>query len=290
MAAEESGSLSFDRIAKQYDESRGGAQRARAAAEAIAALLPAPATLPAAGQSVAPLWAARQSVAPLWAARESVAPPVLEIGVGTGIVAAELASQGFRIVGVDLSPAMLSRAAARLPGRVALANAGALPVASGSIAAAYAVQVLQVVGDPEPLLAEAARVLRPGGRLVTTVSTKEAPPDNDVSAVLGELEAAIGRPAERPDDEERVLALAGQHGLRLVDRGGYVSGQGLMPREVASRVVERSWSWMWRCDDDTWRRGAQAALERLAAMPDQDVPPGSAMTYPLVALESLHRS
>jgi hypothetical protein len=103
------------------------------------------------------------------------------------------------------------------------------------------------VGD-QPVDGEGAgwhQVELPGWHQVELPSL--APPDNDLSAVLGELEAAIGRPAE-------------------------------------------SWSWMWRCDDDTWRRGAQAALERLAALPDQDVPRGSAMTYPLVVLESSHRS
>ncbi|HEV7810920.1 MAG TPA: class I SAM-dependent methyltransferase [Candidatus Limnocylindrales bacterium] len=48
--------------------------------------------------------------------------PILELGVGTGRVAAVLATEGHEVVGVDIDPAMLERARARLAGATARAR------------------------------------------------------------------------------------------------------------------------------------------------------------------------
>jgi SAM-dependent methyltransferase len=93
-----------------------------------------------------------------------------DLGCGTGTVAAELAPYAGRVVAVDDSRAMLAAAAGRLAGldNVEL-RAGALealPVADGELDAAVLSLVLHYVAEPVPALAEAARALRPGGRLV----------------------------------------------------------------------------------------------------------------------------
>lgn len=49
------------------------------------------------------------------------------------------------------------------------ADAAALPLAAGSMDAVVCAELLEHVPDPRRVLAEAARVLRPGGRLVLTV-------------------------------------------------------------------------------------------------------------------------
>jgi ubiquinone/menaquinone biosynthesis C-methylase UbiE len=95
---------------------------------------------------------------------------VLLVGVGTG-ADLPLLPEGVQAVGVDLSPAMLSRARARLPlaGREIVLEEGdaqALPHQNGSFDAAVLNLILSVVPDPSACLREALRLLRTGGRAV----------------------------------------------------------------------------------------------------------------------------
>lgn len=81
--------------------------------------------------------------------------PVLEIGCGRGA----LAGVSDRYIGVDLSlPALASGHGRRL-----CADAESLPVRAGSIAFVFSWAALEHVPNPERVLAEIERVLRPGG-------------------------------------------------------------------------------------------------------------------------------
>ncbi|HEV2087131.1 MAG TPA: class I SAM-dependent methyltransferase [Cryptosporangiaceae bacterium] len=91
--------------------------------------------------------------------------PVLDLACGSGPLA-EFFPQW---VGVDTSPAELELAADRAPGRLVRADAGALPFASGSMAAVVSAMALQVITPLPIVLAEARRVLRPGGTLTAMV-------------------------------------------------------------------------------------------------------------------------
>src|SRR6266545_844054 len=53
---------------------------------------------------------------------------VVDVGCGTGRLAAVVAARGARVMGVDLDPGMLTVAAERLPGRVVCADGGCLPL------------------------------------------------------------------------------------------------------------------------------------------------------------------
>jgi SAM-dependent methyltransferase len=94
----------------------------------------------------------------------------IEIGVGSGRFAAPLGVQ----VGVDPSPAMLGYAAARGIDVVEGA-AEALPFPDGSFDHALAVTTICFVDSPAQMLAEARRVLKPGGRLVIGFIDRESP-------------------------------------------------------------------------------------------------------------------
>jgi ubiquinone/menaquinone biosynthesis C-methylase UbiE len=85
----------------------------------------------------------------------------LEVGVGTGRFAAPLGIA----VGVDPSNAMLTRAAQRRV-EVVRGVAEALPFPDGSFDHVLIVTTICFVDSPEKMLAEARRVLRPGGKLV----------------------------------------------------------------------------------------------------------------------------
>jgi ubiquinone/menaquinone biosynthesis C-methylase UbiE len=90
-------------------------------------------------------------------------PLVLDLGCGKGRFARELTRRGAKVIGLDLSSRMLSSAAG-LP-RVR-ATARALPFVDACFDAVIAIEILEHVGDPAGVIAEARRVLRPGGRLV----------------------------------------------------------------------------------------------------------------------------
>ncbi len=93
---------------------------------------------------------------------------VLELGCGTGDLVRAMTAWGATVVGVDRSPAMI-RAARRAhgpaPGPYLRADAGALPFAAARFDRVVAASLINVVTDPERVLREMKRVLRPGGRL-----------------------------------------------------------------------------------------------------------------------------
>ncbi len=108
-----------------------------------------------------------------WLALSGLLDPawtVADLGAGTGHLAAALAPFVGRVVAVDESAAMLETATERTKslGNVVcrVGAVEAIPLESGSIDVAFAVLVLHHLIDPTPAVVEAARALRPGGRLV----------------------------------------------------------------------------------------------------------------------------
>jgi ubiquinone/menaquinone biosynthesis C-methylase UbiE len=96
---------------------------------------------------------------------------VLDIGSGPGLLAAEMAAvvgPDGAVHGVDPSESMLAMARGRGAPATEFHAAGALevPFGDGSFDAAVATQVYEYVEDMPAALAEAHRVLRPGGRLL----------------------------------------------------------------------------------------------------------------------------
>lgn len=88
---------------------------------------------------------------------------VLDLGCGKGRFARHLVNQGARVLGLDVSMGMLSEAQGLA--RV-LGSANRLPFADASFEAVVAIEVFEHLGDVAAALAEARRVLKPGGRLV----------------------------------------------------------------------------------------------------------------------------
>ncbi len=93
---------------------------------------------------------------------------VLDLGVGTGRLLPEILKRGRWVCGLDLSMTMMVRARERLDGRGALVNGDAqtLPFADGSFDRVVAWAIWENIPDQRQALAEIARVLRPGGRVL----------------------------------------------------------------------------------------------------------------------------
>jgi SAM-dependent methyltransferase len=141
---------------------------------------------------------------------------VLEAGCRDATHAIALARRyGCRVVGVDLVATWLpggraEAAAPGLAGQIALVQADleALPVADGACDLVWCRDVLSCIGDARGMLAECARVLRPGGGMVlyAVFATDQLAPDDRRLVVegLGNAPASMHQPTV-----EAAIAAAG---------------------------------------------------------------------------------
>jgi SAM-dependent methyltransferase len=93
----------------------------------------------------------------------------LDIGCGEGELALELAARGASVTGIDASHRMVAAARSHPRAgevRFEVARAEALPFPAATFDLAVAITILCFVPDAAPVFREAARVLKPGGRLV----------------------------------------------------------------------------------------------------------------------------
>ena len=96
---------------------------------------------------------------------------VVELGCGTAYFSAWLARRGARVVGVDITPAQLETAR-RLQAETGLgfdlveASAEDVPLPAASFDLVHSEYGASIWADPYRWIPEAARLLRPGGRLV----------------------------------------------------------------------------------------------------------------------------
>jgi SAM-dependent methyltransferase len=90
----------------------------------------------------------------------------LEVGCGEGRVSRDLAARGHAMTAIDASPTLLAAAAEAHPeGRYLLADGADLPFADASFDLVVAYNSLMDILDMPRAIAEAARVMKPGGRL-----------------------------------------------------------------------------------------------------------------------------
>jgi ubiquinone/menaquinone biosynthesis C-methylase UbiE len=92
---------------------------------------------------------------------------ILEVGVGTGLLALPLHERGIDVAGLDISAPMLNKLVEKAGGRVlfplVLGDATRLPFADDSFGASYLRWVLHLVGDWPAAVSEMVRVVRPRG-------------------------------------------------------------------------------------------------------------------------------
>jgi len=179
---------------------------------------------------------------------------VLEVGAGAAQCSRWLAGRGARVVALDLSMGMLAQAR-RLdlrsggPGRLTpllQADATWLPLADGSVdLACYAYGAVPFVEDSAALMAQVARVLRPGGRWVfaTTHPVRWAFPDDPGQAGLTAVRSYFDRTPYVEASAGRLRYA--EHHRTLGDRIREVSAAGL----VVEDLVEPEWL---APDDHVW--------------------------------------
>ena len=132
---------------------------------------------------------------------------MLDIGTGAGAFALALAPHVREVVGVDIVPELLAEARKRAPANVELVEADAtkLPFPTASFDLVTTARTLHHVARPEVVVAEAERVLRPGGTML--VVDQLAPGDPIAAIELNRFEHA------RDPSTTRVLADVDLRGL-----------------------------------------------------------------------------
>jgi len=151
-----------------------------------------------------------------------LAARALDVGAGTGALLAALraARPGLAAAAVDLAPGMAAAAQARLPGAlVAAADAEALPFRAGRFDLVVSTSALQWLPGLEPSLAEAHRVLAPGGTLaIALFGARTLHELRDAWRAAGGPDAAARthRFASR-DDVAAALAAAGFEAVRVTE-------------------------------------------------------------------------
>jgi len=136
-----------------------------------------------------------------------------DLGCGTGQVAAAVAPFVVRVIAVDRSADMLQAARRRvreMPNvEVRRGDLEALPIADEELDAATLLLVLHHLPDPAAALREAARVLKPGGRLV--ISDMLPHDREEYRHQMGHVWLGLSE-----DQLRRLLGTAGFNGVRLV--------------------------------------------------------------------------
>ncbi|MGR6322522.1 methyltransferase domain-containing protein [Micromonospora soli] len=160
---------------------------------------------------------ARAALVPPASRRDAV---LVDLGCGAGLLAPHLAGKGYRHVGLDLTRSALDQAA---PYGVVVvhADATAVPLADGCADVVSAGELLEHVPDWRRAVAEACRLLRPGGLLVldTLNDTLLA---RLVAVEISERLPTVPRGIHDPRlfvDARALVAECARHGVHLRVRG-----------------------------------------------------------------------
>ena len=183
---------------------------------------------------------------------------VLEIGVGTGLLALPLHEWGVPLAGLDLTEAMVAKLVEKTGGEppfpLMLGDATRMPLADDAFGGAYLRWVLHLIPEWRNVLAEAVRVLRPGGVFLVELGAYDE---------------------ERFEIQRKFAELAGvsvdpvglnwaNHGPLDAEMAGHGATLRILPPieetwedtlgEFLDGVEEGRYSWTWSSSDDDRRR------------------------------------
>lgn len=154
----------------------------------------------------------------------------VDIGCGPGDLVHEVAKRGIRSIGVDTSPELLELARARTSDlqqqpEFRVATAASLPLDTASVDVATIIEVIEHLDEEtiDRTLAEAHRILRPGGSLIVTTPNAED---------------LMSRTVQCPDCGAEFHAVQHERSWTAAELRDRLRAHGFAPRIRAMRVVE----------------------------------------------------
>jgi SAM-dependent methyltransferase len=193
---------------------------------------------------------------------------LLEVGVGTGRVAAPLGARGLQITGIDASRGMLGRARTKHVANLVRGSGYHLPFADESFDAALFVHVLHLLERPEDALREASRVTRfgvfalvhPRGLGRGTATPPEEGARRALRGALAELGCPLPPRDSNPWSKERALLEAiPPDDVRTVAEADVT----VSLRQRLDRLARRGQRQLLRIPPETLRRAIELARARV---------------------------
>jgi ubiquinone/menaquinone biosynthesis C-methylase UbiE len=218
-------SISFDRAAEVYDETRRLTPGASAA------------------------------TTELLTAEMGDRGPCLEIGVGTGLIGLPLAATGVRLVGLDLSRPMLVKLAEKAGGRppfpLVVGDATRLPFHDAAFGGALARHVLHLIPIWRTAVAELVRVVAPGGVLLINLGFDEGP----WKEIGDHMDDQVGRLGHRVvgldfDDGPELDDALAELDASARDLPAIWQESELTLDRYFAHIEARAFSWTWRVDPE----------------------------------------
>ena len=149
---------------------------------------------------------------------------LLDVGCGSGLALMLAKDLGAIRSGLDISPGLLQIAHDRLPDAdLREGDMEYLPFGDGTFDAVTGVNAFQFAGNPRKALREAARVTRPGGRVVASLF---AAPERSQGTVVHEAMNALIPPDQAADHAPYSLSAPGHLEAALADAGLHKTGHG----------------------------------------------------------------
>jgi ubiquinone/menaquinone biosynthesis C-methylase UbiE len=202
-------------------------------------------------------------------ARLNPASQVLEIGIGTGRIALPLLRRGLPIIGMDLSLPMMEELHTKI-GRnefhvmLAQADANELPFAAATFDCVLAVHVYHLVANWQNALAQAWRVIKPGGCFLVTYHRRNSQsPNRMLRRRLFELAQEQGIDPRRPGSQsyEELRAEVEKHGATQVVQVARWHERTITIAQILDDIKARLFSDTWTIPEDTLARAMPALRE-----------------------------
>ena len=180
---------------------------------------------------------------------------VLEVGVGTGLLALRLHEAGIPVFGLDLSAPMLAKLVEKAGGApplpLVIGDATAMPLADGAFGAAYLRWVLHLIPDWRAALAEMARVVRPGGVLLVSLGAFDEV-GRAIRARFSEITGLSTDPVGLMwGNHDELDGELGRLGLRLRVLPAIPEEAEEPLGSFLDAIEEGRWSWTWHVPEDT---------------------------------------
>ncbi len=242
--SQSSQSVSFDRVANQYDATRGY-----------------PPDVP-------------ERIAAGFIAAGGLArgADTLELGIGTGRIALPLLAQGVNVTGVDISPRMVEHLTANYDAQrrerpeagwgelaVAMADMTALPFPANRFDAVVGVHILHLEPEWRRALDETFRVLRPGASLLLGQDRRENPELDAISDYWQDVVRELGYTPRRVGAKGygEIVAELRARGLPIHEQVAVTWSEAETPRAALENITLRLWSLTWHVPDDLFAESAR---------------------------------